>query len=197
MKKTLAAIALLAAAGLTLTACGDSTDSPDTGTSGGASSASFNDADVTFAQQMIPHHEQAVQMSQLAESHGASAEVRKLASDIEAAQGPEIETMKGWLEDWGQDVPSDLGHGDKGHDMGASEMPGMMDAQQMDDLDRAQGAAWDRMFLQMMVRHHEGAIEMARTEVADGENPDAVALAGEIIDAQQAEIDTMQGMLGS
>jgi uncharacterized protein (DUF305 family) len=192
MRKTLAAIALLATAGLTLTACGEDTDGNSTGTE---STAAVNDADVTFAQQMIPHHEQAVEMAQLAQGRVDSDEVLSLAEDIEAAQGPEIDTLRGWLDTWGEEVPSGgMEHGDMGHDSGGA-MSGMMDEEQMGELMAASGADWDRMFLEMMIEHHEGAIEMAEVEVDKGENPDAVALAEKIISDQQAEITQMQQLL--
>lgn len=192
MRKTLAAVALLVTAGLTLTACGEDTDSDATGTD---SPSAFNDADVTFAQQMIPHHEQAIEMAQMAQGRASSEEVLSLAEDIEAAQGPEIDTLQGWLETWGEEVPaSGMEHGDMGHDSGGT-MSGMMDEEQMSDLMAASGADWDQMFLEMMTEHHEGAIEMAEIEVEQGENPDAVALAEKIISDQQAEITEMQRLM--
>ncbi|CAI9418038.1 hypothetical protein HIDPHFAB_03170 [Nocardioides sp. T2.26MG-1] len=194
-KKTLAAVALLAASGLTLTACGDDTSGDSDGQAQSSDTAtSFNDADVTFAQQMIPHHQQAVEMAQMADGRATSAEVKELAENIEAAQGPEIETMTNWLEEWGQEVPSgDMEHGDMGH--GGGDMAGMMDDEQMSDLEDAMGGSWDQMFLEMMIEHHEGAIEMAETEVDEGESPEAVALAEKIITDQQAEIALMQDLL--
>lgn len=190
MKKMTAVLALVLAGAFTLASCGDDDGSP---TSGG--SAEFNDADVQFAQDMIPHHEQAVIMAQMAESHADSPEVKELAAKIEAAQAPEIETMTQWLEDWGQDPSSGgMDHGDMGHG-DPSGMPGMMDEDDLADLDGAMGGDWDQMFLTMMIAHHEGAIEMATTEQADGENPDAVALAEKIEADQTAEITVMEGLL--
>ena len=97
IRKTLAATALIAAAALGLSSCADTTD-------GAEASSQFNDADVAFATDMIPHHQQAVQMAELAADRAGSDQVRQLAEDIEAAQGPEIDTMTGWLDDWGQEV---------------------------------------------------------------------------------------------
>ena len=176
---------------LTLTACGGEDDTST------ASNAEFNDADVTFATEMIPHHQQAVEMAELAADRAQSPEVRQLAQDIEAAQGPEIETMTQWLKDWGQETRSgSMDHGDMGH--GDSQgMPGMMDDAEMTQLMKSDGATFDQMFLQMMVEHHEGAIEMARTEQANGENADAVALAEQIETDQEAEIAKMTKLLGS
>jgi len=197
MRKTLAVIALLATSGLTLTACGG--DSGDEAKSSTPSSSEFNDADVSFAQQMIPHHQQAIEMAQLAQGRASNPDVLELADDIEAAQGPEIDTLEGWLEAWGEDVPSGgmagMDHGDMSNDDGA--MSGMMDEEDMNDLTDASGAAWDRMFLEMMIEHHEGAVEMAQVEVDDGANPDAVAMANQIIRDQQAEITQMQQLLKS
>jgi uncharacterized protein (DUF305 family) len=204
MRRIPALVALAVAAALTLVACGgsnttsggsaDATSTP----SAGSVAADFNDADVTFAQTMIPHHEQAVQMAEMAQTHAASAEVKRLAAEIEAAQGPEIDTMRGWLEAWAQPQPSTMGGGDHGmSDMDVDDMPGMMSDDDLSELGDAQGDAWDRMFLTMMIAHHEGAIQMARTEQADGRNLDAIALATQIEADQKAEIATMRDMLRS
>jgi len=184
MRKILNA-ALLAASLLTVAACGGDDEA--------ASGAAHNDADVTFAQQMIPHHQQAVEMAELAETRAASQEVKDLAADVESAQGPEIETMTGWLESWGEDVPAEGEHNMS--DM--ADMPGMMGEEEMADLESAAGAEFDRMFLTMMIEHHEGAIEMAKTEQEDGESSDAVALAEDIEAAQGTEIATMNEILDS
>jgi uncharacterized protein (DUF305 family) len=198
MRKTLAAIALLATAGLTLTACGDNPDGD--ATSSTDSAAAFNDADVNFARLMIPHHEQAIEMAQMAQGRASSGEVLELAESIEAAQGPEIETLQTWLEAWGEEVTSDgmggMDHGDMGDDFGGA-MSGMMDEDEMNGLMEASGADWDRMFLEMMIEHHEGAVEMAEVEVDQGESPDAVALAAKIISDQRTEITQMQQLLES
>lgn len=187
MRKNLVTIAMLVAAPLALAGCGQ--DAPE--------AAAHNDADVTFAQEMIPHHQQAVEMAALAEDRAGDPEVRQLAEEIEAAQAPEIETMTGWLESWGADVPEEsMDHSDMGH--GSSDaMPGMMSAEDMAELEQSEGAAFDRLFLELMVEHHEGALEMARTQQAEGENPDALALAEKIEADQQAEIAEMQRLLGA
>ena len=181
------ALALVAA--MALAACGHDVGSDS------SSGSDVNDADVTFAQSMIPHHEQAVEMAKMAELQASSTEVRDLAARIEAAQGPEIATMSGWLEAWGKDVPS----GDRmgGMDHGSDGMPGMMDADDMALLHSSTGAGFDRMFLTMMIEHHEGAIEMAKTEQSDGKHPDAIDLAEKIEADQTAEIAVMQDLLKS
>jgi uncharacterized protein (DUF305 family) len=178
-------VSLLAALALTMSACAD--DEPDT-----AADADFNQADVTFAQEMIPHHQQAIEMAQLAQDRAEDPEVKDLAAQIEDAQDPEIQTMTGWLESWGEGVPSDdMDHGD----MSGDDMPGMMTDEEMAGLQAAGGAEFDQMFLTMMIEHHEGAIEMARTEQADGQNADAVALAEKIEADQTAEIATIEDLL--
>ena len=197
MRKTLAATALVVAAAVGLSSCAGNTEDTEAGAGTGAGSQ-FNDADVAFATDMIPHHQQAVQMAELAADRAGSDQVRQLAEDIEAAQGPEIETMTGWLEDWGQEAPSgSMDHGDMGHGDPSGGMPGMMTADQMNMLEDAEGGPFDRMFLEMMIQHHEGAIDMARTEQANGENPDAIALAEQVETDQEAEIATMKQLLDS
>ncbi|KUL22165.1 DUF305 domain-containing protein [Streptomyces regalis] len=194
--------ATAAAAALVLAACGG--DGSDTG-SGAQTSASastedtagaHNDQDVSFAQDMIPHHQQAIQMSKMAASQASSAEVKDLAARIEKAQGPEIETMSGWLKAWGEDVPSSMPGMDHGGHSGSSDMPGMMDTEDMDELMAASGTDFDTMFLTMMVEHHEGAVEMATTEKDKGQYGPAKKMADDIITAQNAEIEEMNKLLG-
>ena len=204
MSKTLKLVAVAAAATLTLAACSTNGDtgSKTTSSSQSASSSSskHNDADVSFAQDMIPHHAQAVVMATMAQARASDPKVKALAVDIKAAQGPEIEQMSGWLKVWGEKVPAtDSASGDmSGHDMGSmdGDTPGMMSSGQMSRLGMASGAMFDRMWLRMMIQHHEGAVEMAGTEQRDGQSPDAVALAKKIEAAQTAEISQMQEMLG-
>jgi len=178
-KHTIGAVAL----GLTLLLTGCSGD-------GSSSAQDFNDADVTFAQDMIPHHQQAVEMTELASTRADSQQVKDLAAEIEGAQDPEIETMTGWLQDWGQDVPQDMG------DMDVS-MPGMMSSSEMADLADLSGPAFDSSFLSMMIEHHTGAIEMAKAEQTDGENADAIALAEQIETSQAKEVTIMKKLLAS
>ncbi|MER7013580.1 DUF305 domain-containing protein [Saccharopolyspora sp. NPDC000359] len=193
MKHTRAlAAAISAAATVALAGCG----SQDTGSAppqapASQQQAASNAADVAFAQGMIPHHQQAVEMSRLAPERAHSPQVKDLAKQIEAAQGPEVETLTGWLRDWGADPAPSTDHGSMGH----GDMGGMMSAAEMEQLAQVQGAEFDRMFLELMIKHHEGAVAMARTELADGQSPAAKQMAQQIIDTQQAEIDTMRGLL--
>lgn len=207
--------ALLLTTALTLSACGgngnsSSSSSDHSSMSGMGSSSSpspssaatgqFNDADVMFAQSMIVHHRQAIEMAKLASSRAGSAQVRQLAAKIEAAQAPEIQKMTKWLTSWGADVPSDDMSGMSGMSgmkgMNPSDMPGMMTAADMRSLRTASGAQFDQQFLDMMIGHHQGAIEMAKTEQKQGKHDEAVALAADIATAQTSEIKTMRNLLG-
>ncbi len=185
-----------AALSLTLTACGgDDTDS--TGTTI-PESADFNDADVTFATEMIPHHAQALLMVDMAVTRDVSPELTGLLDQIRDAQAPEIEMMTDWLEEWDQPVPeTGRGHGDTDSDSGmpGMDMPGMMSSEEMDRLGSASKASFEDMWFTMMIEHHEGAIAMAETEIDDGEFPDAIALAEDITKSQAAEITTMEALL--
>lgn len=163
------------------------TGSPSSSTSA-AVAADHNQADATFAQQMILHHQQAVQMSDmLLAKQGIDPRVVNLANQIKAAQGPEIQTMQGSLTKWG--VPA--------APPPTARMPGMMSDQDMAALQNAQGVQASKTFLNQMIQHHHGAITMAQTELTSGQNSDAIALAKSISTSQQQEITTMQNILSS
>ena len=171
----------------------EGTSSASSSSASDSSSAEFNDADVMFAQMMYPHHAQAVEMAAMVQGRTDNSDVVALASAIEAAQQPEMDRMTAWLTEWGQPRP------DMNMDMGGmdhSSGMGMMTQQDMDALSAATGAEFDRQWLTMMIEHHEGAIEMANTEIADGSNPDAQEMARTIVASQQQEIDTMRTLLG-
>ncbi|MFQ6228540.1 DUF305 domain-containing protein [Nocardia sp. NPDC002869] len=196
--RTATALAILALA-VVLTGCGNSDDNTApatsapalTGTTTERVAGDHNQADIRFAEEMIPHHRQAVEMAALVPSHSSDPAMIDLAARIQQAQDPEITTMSGWLRDWGVAVPEGSGHGGMDH----GNMPGMMTHEQMMQLEAARGPEFDRMWLSMMIAHHEGAVQMAGTELAEGAYPDAKALAQQIIDAQQAEIRQMQALL--
>ncbi len=181
----LAVPAALAAA-LFLSSCGGGEGTAPAPESAEQSAAEFNDADVMFARMMIPHHEQAVEMSRLAEGR-AGEEVGALAAEIEAAQGPEIEQLEGMLDAWGVEPAGDGEH---------HGMSGMMTEEQMAELERAEGEAFDTLFLELMIAHHRGAVQMAEDQLANGVDPGARELAQEVVDAQEAEIERMDAMLG-
>jgi len=212
---TLARRAALVAAALTaaftLAGCDgtDSGGSPVPATGNGATSnrpnTTFNNVDVMFVRMMIPHHQQAVEMATLAETKATEPRVKQLAGQIRAAQTSEIATMKGWLTAWGQPTTMPSGHGmsggmmPSGHHMsgtpsgtmpsGMPTMPGMMSGADMAKLKAATGKDFDKQFLQMMIVHHRGAIQMAQAEQAHGANPDAKALAGRIIKNHRTSTD--------
>jgi uncharacterized protein (DUF305 family) len=184
---------LTGALALALVACGGK----PTGTGVPNPTQTLSDTDVAFAQSMIPHHEQAIAMARMAQTHAHDPAVKQLAAQIEAEQTPEIDTMTGWLQAWGTPAPTAT-TGAAPPTSGMMSSPGMMpsmpDWSKMMDL---QGADFDRMFLQMMITHHEDAIHMAKTEQASGANPAAKQLAKNIETSQAAQITQMQQMLST
>ncbi|MFJ9588690.1 DUF305 domain-containing protein [Streptomyces acidicola] len=189
-------------AALVLAACG-SDDSSSAGTPTPTPTASapasvpagrHNQADVTFAQQMIPHHRQAIAMADMAEERASSSEVKAFARKIQKEQKPEIQTMTAWLKTWGEQVPRGM-EGMDHHK--ASAMPGMMNDHDMHRLKGASGNAFDTMFLTMMIKHHHGAIDMAKTEQQRGVYGPAKKMAAGIVTTQTAEITQMRTMLGT
>ncbi|KOG35134.1 MULTISPECIES: DUF305 domain-containing protein [Streptomyces] len=196
-----------ATAGLLLSACG--TDDPMSGMDHGGTSATatatasasasgtaqagapgaFNDADVMFAQMMIPHHEQALEMAELADGRAEDPEVKRLVAAVKGAQDPEIAKMRAWLKGWGK--PESAGHGSgSGHGMS-----GMMSEQDMKDLAAVKGKAFDRKFAELMIAHHEGAVAMAEDERKDGGNTAAKALADDVVRTQSEEIAALRKIL--
>lgn len=224
MKRTLVLSTLAVASTLALAACGEATESGNTDATTSATStatttpettsattatteadgeisADHNDADIMFAQMMIPHHQQAVEMSEmLLAKEGIPAQVVEFAQGVIDAQGPEIDRMNAMLEAWGQQPVTDSGGMDHG-EMGGMDhgemggMSGMMSQEDMTALEEAQGTEAARLYLEQMTAHHEGAVDMARDEVADGQNPHAITLAEQVINDQEAEIAQMQQML--
>jgi uncharacterized protein (DUF305 family) len=202
MNKNFSILSVAAAAALVLAGCangGGSTSgsgASPSGTSAAATTAAaaeHNEADTMFAQMMIPHHAQAVEMSDMIlKKQDIPAEVTALATQIKAAQAPEIEKMTGWLKSWNESAtPSAGAHA--GH--GSGGMSGMMSAEDMSKLDAAQGTDAARLFLTQMIAHHEGAVMMAKTEESDGKNPEAIELSKTIIRAQEKEIQEMKDLL--
>lgn len=174
-----------------LSACGAAEDTtPGHGGSSTTAPAGAQDRDVTFAQEMIPHHAQALEMAELVPNRSENPQVRDLAERISKAQDPEINQMRDMLSRWGAPAPTTSAEHGGGHD-GA----GMMTADEMTQLGKAGGTEFDKLWLGMMIRHHEGAIEMAKDELAKGGDAEAKALAQKIIDGQQAEITEMQDLI--
>jgi uncharacterized protein (DUF305 family) len=198
-------------AGCSNTSSGHDMNNMNSGSSTTAPSGqqgAHNQADVAFAQAMIPHHVQAVDMAKLVAGRTSNPKVIDLAGRIQKAQDPEIAQMNGWLKTWGAaQTATGMPGMTSGHSMpgmggsmpsttGGAPMTGMMSAQDMAKLQAAKGTEFDTMWLQMMIQHHQGAIDMAKTELSQGAGPDAKTLAQQIIDGQQAEITEMKGLLG-
>lgn len=202
LTRALGATLLAASLATSLVACGD--DEAGTTTTE-LSATEHNEVDVAFARDMVQHHAQAVAMVEMTRERDLNPEVAQLAEGIRDAQVPEIETFSDWLGEWDEEVPPTmLDHANAGHGSGdMSEtmedmddaMPGMMSGADMDALQDA-GGDFQTMWLEMMIEHHEGAIEMARTEQQDGRYRPAVELAAEIEESQGAEIETMRDLLG-
>lgn len=196
MKKFLTISAAAIAAALALAGCSAGTGSSMPGMTHDSTAASsrpvpaaagdHNSDDTMFAQAMIPHHAQAVQMSDMIlNKRNIPSAVTALATKIKAAQAPEIEKMTAWLKDWNETATMSAGH----------SMTGMMGADDMTKLDAAQGTEAAKLFLTQMIAHHQGALTMAKTEATAGKNTDALALAKNIATSQEAEIQEMNNML--
>ena len=188
---------------ITLTGCGGSTtethsNSTPAATSQSAAAQPHNNADVMFANHMTPHHQQAIETSDIVlGKQGIDPRVVALANQIKAAQAPEIEQMQSWLNQWGQPTMMP-GHDMPGHDMGNMPgMTGMVSEQDMAALRNAQGVEASKLYLTHMIAHHQGAITMAQDEIKSGQYPPAVALAQSIVTSQQKEIDEMNAILGT
>ena len=198
MKKSLIVSATVVAAMIALAGCSTGTDSGTmpgmdhgtaaTSTQSPVSTAGNNAADTMFAQMMIPHHVQAVDMSDIILAKtGLDAKITALAEEIKAAQDPEIAKMTTWLTGWSE--PTTMA--------GSHSMNGMMTPADLDKLKAAEGSEASKLFLTQMIAHHEGAVEMAKTEVTDGKNADAVALAKSIVSSQETEIKAMKDLLAT
>jgi uncharacterized protein (DUF305 family) len=153
--------------------------------------AGYNADDVAFATNMIPHHQQAVELAALVPDRSTNADLQQLAKQISAAQQPEIDVMKVFLVQWNENPDTNSGHAGHGN-----TMQGMVDAATMTKLQSLNGAEFDKLWLESMIGHHQGAIEMAKAEIANGDNVDAKTLAKNIVTTQEAEIGQMKQMLG-
>ncbi|MFE4610435.1 DUF305 domain-containing protein [Streptomyces niveus] len=207
-RRRLAVAGAITASALLLTACGGEEHSGDHGGDKPAAGA-FNDADVAFAQGMIPHHEQAVEMSALADGRASGAEIKTLAAEIEKAQDPEIATMRSWLKAWGEPESADgsepgMDHGSggshgaedsSGGSGGSGGAHGMMSDRDLAELTAAKGVDFDRKFAELMIKHHDGAIAMARDQRKNGESGKVKKLAADVIKAQTAEVEQLNTLL--
>ena len=202
-RRPLALAATGLALALTLAACGASSDhGPMTGpSSSAASDQSGRTGDAAFAQLMIAHHQQAIEMADQALSKSTNPDITKLATAIKQAQGPEIDQMKGWLAAWGEPeqmqgaTASDGSMDHSSMDMGGVSSAGMMTEQDMQTLSNATGKDFDRTWLQMMIAHHQGAVSMANEVLMTTSDPQVKDLADSVVAAQMEEISTMQKLL--
>ncbi|MFM9121069.1 MAG: DUF305 domain-containing protein, partial [Acidimicrobiaceae bacterium] len=145
-------------------------------------------------QEMIPHHEQAVVMSEMVSNVEVSGETAALATEIISAQASEIELMKSFLSEWGVEFdPNSDPHA--GHMMGGDESHGMMTDEELAELENSMGSNFEKMWLTMMLAHHKGAIKMAETVIADGKDARVKTLAEAIISQQKKEIDLIDSLL--
>ena len=190
-RRTRLTVIAVAALGLLLAGCGGSHDMDDMGMASPSSTTGASAADAMFAQMMIPHHQQAVEMATLAETRASSPEIKELAAEIKGAQQPEIDQMTAWLEEWGMPVMSGM---DAMDEHGGHGMSGMLTDEQLQQLADAQGPEFDRLFAEFMILHHEGAIDMAE-DVVDSKDPRVAALAAAIIKTQAEEIAQMRAFL--
>lgn len=182
MKRVLVLLAIL---GLVVAGCGREESRTQRGATPEA-----NETDVEFLQSMIPHHREALEMAMLAETRAASPQVKELAGRIIKAQQPEIDQMEAMLRRLGESS-SDSEDAMAGHEGGNTGMS----PERMAVLEKASGTEFDRMFLEMMIEHHQGAIEMSEKELEGGRFDEAKDLARKIRDAQQAEIAEMRTLL--
>ena len=195
-KKSLA-VSLILLGALTFSGCSANSPINTNSSEMGTEASEFTMAEIMFAQMMIPHHQQAVTMADLATSRTQNAEILKLAAAIKAAQEPEIEIMKSWLASG--DAGADTSDPHAGHDVGdgmSSEMGsmgGMLTDEQLDQLAAAKDEEFDQLFLSGMIAHHEGAIKMAE-EIQQSMNPAVKTLAEEIISSQRLEIESMKAL---
>jgi len=153
--------------------------------------AGYNADDVAFATNMVPHHQQAIELSALVPDRSTNPQLIALAQQIAAAQQPEINVMKVFLVQWNENPDTNSGHAGHGN-----AMQGMVDEATMSKLKSLNGAEFDKLWLESMISHHQGAIEMAKAEIANGDNVDAKSLAANIVKTQEAEIGQMKQMLG-
>jgi uncharacterized protein (DUF305 family) len=184
---------------MTVPGCGGDDAAAPAETRTAANGDVFNDADSRFASDMLQHHAQALAMVDLTVGRDLDPELAALAEEIRAAQGPEIQTFTEWLTAWDAPIPETVRDHAHAHGDGSTvdmEMPGMLTADEMDELEAASGGEFHRRWLELMIAHHEGAVEMAGDEVEDGAFEPAVDLAKSIEKSQGAEIDRMNAMLG-
>ena len=179
------ALSIAATAIFGLSACSTPTTMDHSGHPSQSATAEFSSADLMFAQMMIPHHQQAVDISYMALANTQNADVRALAESIITHQSTEVVTMKSWLDAAGVSL-------DDSHSM---HMQGMLTEAQLDELEAAKDAEFDTLWLEGMIMHHEGALLMAK-DVTDSANAEVADFAEHVIEDQTGEISKMKDLLG-
>ncbi|GAB3720450.1 DUF305 domain-containing protein [Amycolatopsis oliviviridis] len=159
-----------------------------TGAAPTASAPGANQADITFSQQMVPHHQQSIQVANLAAERSASEYVKATAAKIVKAESAEVQTMTAWLQSWNAAVLPAAGHA--GH-----AMPGMITEGQVASLQNLTGAEFDKTWLPLMAEHLRNGVTMAKTVLSSGEHAETKALAQEIVENQSAAIDEITAQL--
>lgn len=179
-------IAMTAALAVALTGCASSDASAPAAApqGGGAATSDHNDADVKFSMEMIPHHQQTIQIADLASQRATGEKAKLIAAKVLSAEEKEIRTMTGWLKSWNQAPPA-AGHA--GHDM-----PGMLTAADIKALESASGKAFDDKFLPMILKHLQNGVTMAKQVISDGQHQPTKDLAGQIVTSQQKKIAELQ-----
>ncbi len=192
----LAAIVLLLATALTSCAhpAGDAHGGTTSSTAQSGQPTAHNTADVAFARNMLPHHQQGVRLATMVPAHTINPDLRVIAAHIAADQQAEIQTLNQLLAQWHEGAEPDHGGG-AGHVEMA--MPGMVDQHTIDRLQSLDGAAFDTLWARSMISHHQGAVTMAQDEVTHGQSIDAIHVATLIIDAQQREIAIMRHLISA
>lgn len=177
------------------------TSTPETEMPEAEEAGPHNDADIAFNRMMMTHHQQAVTMVGLIDGRTDNADIIELGKKIAKAQSREIEQMSARLAAWGEDPTAPSVHephdGHQGHGESGEDMQGMLSDEAMQQLAEAQGPEFDRLFLEGMIEHHEGAVAMAEDVIRDGENEPTRELAENVVDSQKEEIDEMKKLLGA
>lgn len=182
---------VVATAAAVLSACGtqatDASSPAGSGTSQSASqgSASWNKTDVAFVQMMIPDHQMVAKMDALAAQNAASSKLKTLAAQMQDGQAQTADKLQGWLQAWGQTASGQ---------MAGMTMPGAMTQKDMDMLKSMKGMNFDMMFAQMMIKHHEGSVQMARDEQAKGASQEAKAMAADMVTTQEKQITQLRSI---
>ena len=178
---------------VTLSACSSSGNQAATSSPSTSAAQAHNSTDITFAQNMLPCHKQAIQMSDIIlTKQGLDPRVVQVANQIKAAEGADIQGMQSWLSQWQQPTTPSSAAG-----MPAMQgMAGMMSPEQITALQNAQGADASKQFLTMMIQNHQHAVMLAQSEIDSGQYSPAVAMAHSIATSEQQEVNSMQGILG-